>query len=278
MYTASSFIRPGASRQKGQARSASGGEPSTVRNKPLSVIQTGLDHPPPSSDPRTPEGRERDDGGRPGWFDSGGSRVPLVSKQPGLHDVEEASDTSSYAPPNKPMATRPSPLARASTSHNIVPVSGDDIRLPRSVHADYVSSRLQPKGRSYRTQTPPPIVRSSSAPPNKGISRELFASSDDETDGAIPGKSIPVYKAKILESGKQIEDSLRTHLDKVLRVQKEIGRLHRDLQGISSQADVSEVETEDGKVQQLDANQRRREALKRREDGLDGIMDQASGE
>lgn len=249
MYTANSFSRPKSSPARARADLpplSSRATPPTGSNKPL------------PEDPHTPDGGERSSA----WLDSAGSRTPLVRHAQGLHGVPEGYDFESYqrtptSPVTEMRTTRPSPLARASTSQDISP-SGAELKLPKSIHDDYVSSMLHPEASGKGT--PPPILRSSSAPNKNVVGRELFASSEDE----VPGQTIRVHRAKLSESGKELEDSLRVHLAQVLRVQKEIGRLHQDLEGISGIKGDDEV----------DVDKKRRDALHRREEGLDGIMDQ----
>ncbi|CAD6577717.1 MAG: hypothetical protein TREMPRED_002026 [Tremellales sp. Tagirdzhanova-0007] len=207
---------------------------------------------------------------------SGGSRAPLVAidfaqrdpksyplGETGLDEEGNEASSSSFVALDvhtSPLTTSvPSIQSLAEKDKKTIDPS---LIPPPSVHDAYLSDFITPI-----TPTPftdrPNIVRASSAP---GVPHsELLPSALPEQGHEGDGKPIfEIFDAELNTSAEDMVKVLKGHLEGVLKMQDEIGRMHLGLEGLNLTGDAPESSTGTG-----DPN----DGLSKREKGVDEIME-----
>ena len=199
-------------------------------------------------------------------------------------------------PQASPVLTRPPALHRRTSPEK---PSDPDLIPPPSIHDDYVSKFIVPII-SPVTEERPGLPRSNSAPGvphiNTNTAQEgLQPSPLRETKQGAEGKPIfEIFNADFNTTGSDLVRSLKGHLEDVLRVQEEIGRMHLSLEkvGLGEEAlneKASNPPTASPRIPTTPGTPRREagtasapstagssrtdEAVAKREKGVDEIMD-----
>ncbi|GFZ46340.1 hypothetical protein JCM24511_04587 [Saitozyma sp. JCM 24511] len=150
---------------------------------------------------------------------------------------------------------------------------------PPSVHDAYVSRFLSPLDTSPDGTSRPPLVRSNSAPgvPQSAVSEgsallpSALADEKPLLDDDECGKPIfDIFGAELSEGGKDMVRALKGHLEEVLKVQEEVGRMHLALEGLGDYAaQAEERHTSESEARQSNGD----EVVAKREKGIEEIMD-----
>jgi hypothetical protein len=179
---------------------------------------------------------------------------------------------------------------------------GERFIPPESIHDKYLSKYIQPLAPIGKGDTPgrPAPLRSTSTPASNPIPisqamsskasavplRGLGLSPTDTKQEGSGGKARPIFEifnAELSEGSEGMVKALKGHLDDVLRVQKEIGRMHLALEGLGEGAEDqgrrgsgtgsngSNTEQEEGKE-----GKEAEDPLAKREREVDELMKQVS--
>jgi hypothetical protein len=151
---------------------------------------------------------------------------------------------------------------------------------PESVHDKYLSKYIQPLG---PTEPRPAPLRSTSTPggsipishpmgskasaiPLRGLGFTEAKEKDKSKEGHRP--IFEIFNAELSEGSEGMVRALKGHLESVLRVQKDIGRMHLSLEGLGEGGEKIRRESE-GKEKEVDP-------LMKREKEVDELMNQVS--
>jgi hypothetical protein len=151
---------------------------------------------------------------------------------------------------------------------------------PESVHDKYLSKYIQPLG---PTEPRPAPLRSTSTPggsipishpmgskasaiPLRGLGFTEVKEKEKGKEGHRP--IFEIFNAELSEGSEGMVKALKGHLESVLRVQKEIGRMHLSLEGLGEGGEKVRRESE-GKEKEVDP-------LMKREKEVDELMNQVS--
>jgi hypothetical protein len=151
---------------------------------------------------------------------------------------------------------------------------------PESVHDKYLSKYIQPLG---PTEPRPAPLRSTSTPggsipishpmgskasaiPLRGLGFTDVKEKEKGKEGHRP--IFEIFNAELSEGSEGMVKALKGHLESVLRVQKEIGRMHLSLEGLGEGVEKVRRESE-GKEKEVDP-------LMKREKEVDELMNQVS--
>lgn len=229
---------------------------------------------------------------------TGGSRAPLVSRDYAFggkksryttnkavsEDEEPRNDTGSFviltddksSELETPHILSPPP-SRKPPPPKLIP--------PESVHDVYLSSYFNPINPAPTEPNSParpePLVRASSAPGKQTLdSANLLPSPLNQSpdplakppqNGAasklkgseLEGKPIfEIFDAELTDDGEGLARALKGHLEGVLKVQEEVGRMHLALEGMG---------LEDGLIGEVREGEEA-DPMRRREQGVDEIM------
>ena len=183
-------------------------------------------------------------------------------------DVESETEDESFRPisPSRPLD---SPIEESV---------GERYMPPESIHDNYLSKYIQPLG---PTESRPAPLRSTSTPAvgiplshpmgSKASAIPLRGLGFSEVKEKVKGKEghrpiFEIFNAELSEGSEGMVKALKGHLESVLRVQKEIGRMHLALEGLDGSGEKLRRESE-GKDE---------DPLMKREKEVDELMGQVS--
>jgi len=151
---------------------------------------------------------------------------------------------------------------------------------PESIHDKYLSKYIQPLG---PTESRPAPLRSTSTPggslpishpmgskasavPLRGLGFTEVKEKEKGQEGHRP--IFEIFNAELSEGSEGMVKALKGHLESVLRVQKDIGRMHLSLEGLGEGGEKVRRESE-GKEKEVDP-------LMKREKEVGELMNQVS--
>jgi hypothetical protein len=148
---------------------------------------------------------------------------------------------------------------------------------PESIHDKYLSKYIQPLGPTERpaplrsTSTPGgsipishPMGSKASAIPLRGLGFTDIKEKEKGKEGHRP--IFEIFNAELSEGSEGMVKALKGHLESVLRVQKDIGRMHLSLEGLGEGGEKVMRESEGKEV----------DPLMKREKEVDELMSQVS--
>lgn len=244
--------------------------------------------------------------------DTGPGRVELQSESGNIDGDEDSGEEGSTS--NRPRSITTAPSIRRTRVDSIDQPFPPDLVPPPSVHDTYLSKYIQPIVPTSSTR--PTAPRSTSVPvltnldPNsnsKGDNGLLppvdlrEAAQRQQTHppprlglgGAGPKPIFEIFDAEPGAGSKGLVSALKGHLEDVLKVQEEIGRMHLALEGLdggdndndmtrgqerkANPANLAKTTTaEAGTKGQEDDEAEVDDSLSRREKGLEALMDRVS--
>jgi len=167
--------------------------------------------------------------------DTGGSRAPLVARDFAHQSEGEGSSSRSIRLhqasqfPSIPTLTSPPSPKSKPIDPLLIP--------PPSVHDAYLSNLIVPLNPDR-----PPIVRANSAPGSGAPHTSLLPSAIPGT-ASDEGKPIfEIFNAELNTPAEEMVKVLKEHLEGVLKMQEEIGRMHLGLEKLDLTGEVPEEE------------------------------------
>jgi hypothetical protein len=221
-------------------------------------------------------------------FESVGSQAPLIrdfaaesrggGSERGREEGEgETEQGSSLGFLDDDGDLRSTPLAPPIKDRSERPIQ----RIPPAgIHDAYVGRFLSPLDPPAESRAPP-LVRSNSAPgvpqtnaPGTSLLPSALADEGGVADVDDCGKPIfEIFDAELVGGAKGMVRALKGHLEEVLKVQEEVGRMHLALEGLGPFGRDEEEQRDDGQGEDKEKDQDEGESVAKRQQGVEEIMD-----